>query len=116
MVTGMDRKLTEKGIAGIVNFSKKRNDDKWRTLENIGPGANIFIYEKCRKDTNAPPALPNILKMVFCNFRKGCSAGCGCRKVGLFYNNVCVCKGGCLNSESIEDEEEDCSDFLTIKS
>ncbi len=48
-VTGMDQKLTAKGIAGIVNFSKK-NDDKWRVLENMGAGANIFVHENCRKD------------------------------------------------------------------
>ncbi len=35
---------------GIVNFSKKRNDDKWCALENVSAGANIFIHEKCRKD------------------------------------------------------------------
>ncbi len=50
MVTGMNQKLTTKGFAGIVNFSKKRNDDKWRALENMGHEANIFVHEKCRKD------------------------------------------------------------------
>ncbi len=57
--------------------------------------------------TNAPPAPSNMLKMGFCSCTKGCSAACGCQKVGIFCNNVCVCKGGCLNSESVEDEDED---------
>ncbi len=43
-------------------------------------------------------------------------AACGCRKVGIFCNNVCLCEGGCFNSESIEDEDESVCDFLTIKS
>ncbi len=111
-VTGTDQKLTAKGIAGIVNFSKKRNDDKWHMLENMGPGANIFLHEKCQKDRNAPPALPNILKMIFCSCTKGCSADCSCRKVGIFCNNVCVYKGGCLNSESVEDEDEEILRFF----
>ncbi len=56
---------------------------------------------------NAPPAALNILKMIFCSCTKGCSAACGCRKVGTFCNNDCVCEGGCLDSKSVEDEDED---------
>ncbi len=50
VVIGTDQKLNAKGIAGIINFRKKRNDNKWCALENMGPEANIFVHDKCWKD------------------------------------------------------------------
>lgn len=34
--------------------------------------------------TLLPPAPEKLLNTIFCNCKKGCSAKCGCRKVGLF--------------------------------
>lgn len=57
------------------------------------------------------PAPEELLRMIFCNCKKGCGALCGCRKVGLFCNSTCSgCSGeNCNNSAPIleEDEEED---------
>ncbi len=95
-VTGTDQKLSAKGTVG-----------GWRhSVNGLVPTG-----------TNAPPAPSNILKMIFYSCTKGCSATYSCEKVGIFCDNVCVCKDGCLNSESTEDEDEEvlCF-FLTIKS
>ena len=73
--------------------------------------------------TLLPPAPDELINTIFCNCRKGCSANCGCRKVGLQCSIVCSnCRGiSCLNpSEKIIesndfDEQYECDgiDILT---
>lgn len=62
--------------------------------------------------TTDPPAPQELLKMIFCNCKKGCGATCGCRRVGLFCNVTCGTCGGdnCQNSPPIIDPEEDFDD------
>ncbi len=85
-----------------------RDDQVDRNMEKIIQwGWRHSVNGFVPTSTNAPPAPPYILKMIFCSCTKGCSAACGCRKVRIFCINVCVCKGGCLNSESVEVEDED---------
>ncbi len=85
-----------------------RDDQVEQSMEKIIQwGGRHSVNGFVPTGTNATLALLNILKMIFCSFTKGCSAACGCRKVGIFCNNVCVRKGGCLNSGSVEDEDED---------
>lgn len=52
--------------------------------------------------TLLPPAPEKLLNTIFCNCKKGCSAKCGCRKVGLFCSLACThCQGrSCSNVES----------------
>lgn len=60
------------------------------------------------------PAPESLLKNIFCNCQKDCTAACGCRKSGLYCTQVCGgCQGStCLNSSpsielrEIESEEE----------
>lgn len=55
------------------------------------------------------PARQKLLKMIFCNCKKGCGCTCPCRKVGLFCNSVCgTCSGdNCQNSAPIIDQDEE---------
>lgn len=70
--------------------------------------------------TLLPPAPEKLLNTIFCNCKKGCSAKCGCKKVGLFCSLACTnCQGrSCSNVESptIEDSfdinEETCDTSL----
>lgn len=52
--------------------------------------------------TLLPPAPEKLLNTIFCNCKKGCSAKCGCKKVGLFCSLACTnCQGrSCSNVES----------------
>lgn len=56
-----------------------------------------------------PPAPDELLKMIFCQCKKGCGALCGCRKVGLYCNSTCSgCSGeDCNNSPPVIEEDED---------
>lgn len=55
------------------------------------------------------PAPEQLLKMIFCNCKKGCGSTCGCRRVGLFCNSACInCNGDtCQNRFPVMDQEED---------
>lgn len=59
--------------------------------------------------TPGPPAPQELLKMIFCNCKKGCGSACGCRKVGLFCNSTCKsCSGdNCQNCAPTLDQDED---------
>ncbi|CAH0556725.1 unnamed protein product [Brassicogethes aeneus] len=52
--------------------------------------------------TLLPPAPDKLLNTIFCNCKKGCSAKCGCKKIGLFCSLACTnCEGrSCSNVES----------------
>lgn len=65
-----------------------------------------------------PPAPQELLKMIFCNCKKGCGASCGCRKVGLFCNSTCgTCSGdNCQNSPPIQPEDVECDSDSDIES
>lgn len=54
--------------------------------------------------TAVPPAPQELFKMIFCN----CKKGCGCRRVGLFWNVTCgICNGdNCQNSPPIDPKED----------
>lgn len=57
--------------------------------------------------TLLPPAPEKLLNSIFCNCKKGCSAKCGCKKVGLFCSPACThCQGRlCSNIESPTEED-----------
>lgn len=51
-----------------------------------------------------PPAPTEILEMIFCNCKTGCSRGtCTCRKAGLNCSSVCgsCFQGNCTNYPSL---------------
>lgn len=54
------------------------------------------------------PAPEELLKMIFCNCKKGCGSACGCRRLGLFCNATCgTCSGdNCQNCPAIDEEVE----------
>lgn len=56
------------------------------------------------------PAPDELLKMIFCNCKKGCGSSCGCRRLGLYCNATCgTCSGdNCQNCSinTYEEEEE----------
>lgn len=56
-----------------------------------------------------PPAPSEILKIIFCNCKKGCGNACSCRKAGLFCTEACgACKNDtCTNIPPVESEEID---------
>lgn len=56
-----------------------------------------------------PPAPDELLKMIFCQCKKGCGALCGCRKVGLYCNSTCsgCSREDCSNSPPVIEEDED---------
>lgn len=56
------------------------------------------------KDSPAPEEL---LKIIFCNCKKGCGSTCGCRKLGLYCNQTCsTCSGdSCQHFPPVEQEE-----------
>ena len=58
--------------------------------------------------TLLPPAPERLLNTIFCNCKKGCSAKCSCKKVGLFCSPVCTnCQGqSCSNVESTSTDED----------
>ncbi|CAG9834829.1 unnamed protein product [Diabrotica balteata] len=58
---------------------------------------------------NKQPALDELLKIIFCQCKKGWGVSCGCRKVGLYCNSTCSgCSGeGCNNSPPIIEDEDD---------
>ncbi|KAJ8982357.1 hypothetical protein NQ317_013108 [Molorchus minor] len=57
--------------------------------------------------TLLPPAPEKLLNTIFCNCKKGCSAKCGCKKVGLFCSLACTnCQGrSCSNVVSLTEED-----------
>lgn len=83
----------------------------WLGNENIEPtkwgwmSSEGFLIPKKTVD---PPAPQELLKMIFCNCKKGCGATCGCRRVGLFCNTTCgtCCGDNCENSPPIDQEED----------
>lgn len=100
---------------GALNEHIKRvylQTQLWLGNKNINPldwgWINIEGVLNPIKTPN-PPAPEELLKMIFCNCKKGCGSACGCRKVGLFCNSTCrTCSGdNCLNSAPIMDQEED---------
>jgi len=50
--------MKAKGIAALINSSKQRLDDKWKTLVNV---ENIEVYPDCRRNYTRPD---NIKKYV----------------------------------------------------
>lgn len=84
----------------------------WLGNENIKP--TDWGWEKS-EGTLRPismqntPAPQELLKMIFCNCKKGCGVSCSCRKVGLFCNSTCgECSGqNCQNSGPITDQDEE---------
>lgn len=59
--------------------------------------------------TLLPPAPEKLLNTIFCNCKKGCSANCGCKRVGLFCTPICTnCQGqSCSNIDLNTDEDFD---------
>lgn len=60
--------------------------------------------------TLLPPAPENLLNSIFCNCKKGCSAKCGCRKVGLLCSQACTnCQGqSCSNVDLNAADDNSC--------
>ncbi|GBN16811.1 hypothetical protein AVEN_208250-1 [Araneus ventricosus] len=57
----------------------------------------------------------SLLKIISCNYKKGCKNACSCRKAGLICSSLCTCSLGeaCENvsdinllEDSIEDEDD----------
>lgn len=67
-------------------------------IENWGWNYSNNIYHPITM--NQLPAPENLLKMLFCNCKKGCGAACGCRKSGLYCSVACLqCNDdSCLNT------------------
>lgn len=63
-------------------------------------------------ETSSMPAPEELLKMIFCNCKKGCGASCGCRRLGLYCNTTCgtCCGDNCQNCPPIDQAEEVDSD------
>lgn len=62
--------------------------------------------------TLLPPAPEKLLNTIFCNCKKGCSAKCGCKKVGLLCSLVCTnCQGQSCSNVQFSTTEEDSCDF-----
>lgn len=66
------------------------------------------------------PAPDNLLKMLFCNCKKGCGNACGCRKSGLYCTSACSqCNGdSCFNASPVlkisEVEESDENGIIEV--
>lgn len=62
--------------------------------------------------TLLPPAPEKLLNTIFCNCKKGCSAKCGCRKVGLECSPACTnCQGQSCSNVQMNTTEGDSCDF-----
>lgn len=62
--------------------------------------------------TLLPPAPEKLLNTIFCNCKKGCSAKCGCKKVGLQCTPACTnCQGQSCSNVQLSTIEEDSCDF-----
>lgn len=62
--------------------------------------------------TLLPPAPEKLLNIIFCNCKKGCSAKCGCKKVGLQCSPACTnCQGVSCSNVQLNTREEDSCDF-----
>ncbi|KAK4883802.1 hypothetical protein RN001_000073 [Aquatica leii] len=62
--------------------------------------------------TLLPPASEKLLNTIFCNCKKGCSAKCGCKKVGLQCSLACTnCQGLSCSNVQLITTEEDSYDF-----
>ncbi|CAF4889681.1 unnamed protein product [Pieris macdunnoughi] len=77
------------------------------SVEQANDDADVLIIETAIKkfsvtNTTVVVAPEKLLNTIFCNCKKGCSAKCGCRKVGLFCSLACThCQGrSCSNVES----------------
>ena len=70
----------------------------WKLINNILEPIQTLL----------PPAPEKLLNTIFCNGKKGCSANCGCKKVGLFCSLVCTnCHGqSCSNVDSNATDED----------
>lgn len=100
---------------GAINEHTKRvylQTQIWLNNKNIHPTdwgwvSNEGLLNPIK--TVDPPAPQDLLKMIFCNCKKGCETSCGCRRVGLFCNVTCgACSGdNCQNSPPIDPEEVD---------
>ncbi|CAH1106780.1 unnamed protein product [Psylliodes chrysocephalus] len=70
--------------------------------------------------TLLPPAPEKLLNTIFCKCKKGCSAKCGCKKVGLFCSAACTnCQGRSYSNaksstleDSFDTNEETCDRSL----
>ncbi|GBN33891.1 hypothetical protein AVEN_170032-1 [Araneus ventricosus] len=65
----------------------------------------------------------SLLKIIYCNCKKGCKNTCGCRKAGLICSSLCTCslEEACENvsdinplEDSIEDEDDTPSSINNI--
>lgn len=62
--------------------------------------------------TLLPPAPEKLLNTIFCNCKKGCSAKCGCKKIGLQCSPACTnCQGVSCSNVQLNTREEDSCDF-----
>ena len=74
-----------------LGYQKDPTDWGWKLVNNeLEPVPTLL-----------PPAPEKLLNAIFCNCKKGCSAKCGCKKVGLFCSLECrSCQGkSCSNVE-----------------
>lgn len=77
----------------------------WKLVNNILEPVQTLL----------PPAPEKLLNTIFCNCKKGCSAKCGCKKVGLSCSLACTnCQGrSCSNIESQTMEDSFDSDEVS---
>ncbi|KAG6452699.1 hypothetical protein O3G_MSEX007747 [Manduca sexta] len=128
-VLGNDRYLivSIKGLKGYKNYQATVASDALRRfVEDNGSDTDSSESQldptdwgwKLVDNTLEPvqtllsPAPEILLNTIFCNCKKGCSAKCGCKKVGLFCSLACTnCQGrSCSNVESLT-EEDSCDSY-----
>lgn len=88
-----------------LGYQLDPTDWGWKLVNNILEPVQTLL----------PPAPEKLLNTIFCNCKKGCSAKCGCKKVGLFCSLACTnCQGrSCSNIESQTMEDSFDSDEVS---
>ncbi|XP_044579087.1 uncharacterized protein LOC123261518 [Cotesia glomerata] len=88
-----------------LGYQLDPTDWGWKLVNNILEPVQTLL----------PPAPEKLLNTIFCNCKKGCSAKCGCKKVGLSCSLACTnCQGwSCSNIESQTMEDSFDSDEVS---